>query len=358
MSGRGPAPAREPAPSSGRSRPGSPARSGSAAGWSTRRRPRPPPGRPPRPAGWSRPPPRRPARTSCCPAGRPRPAWARARASSAGTATGAPAGSSAGGAVSSTRLRARVTLLPARTDVPHATQKLAPASSGISHEGQYAVPRAVSLSSPPSGRRLERGLEHREVQQVAQPDHERGRDQRTPDQTDHRAGGALEPGGEEEAALEEDVGEQRLGQTAVVGRLEAVVAGPEAGVAGDRDAGGRAVDDRLHDRRGEDQRDPEAGVRRVDLAEAAEQPAVDHDGLGRGERRTGGDAEGEPVDHVVEGRAAGQDQRPDLLEDLADDRHQQHEDQQAGPAHARRRRCRRSRPATGRRRGSRRARGR
>src|SRR5689334_1616855 len=50
---------------------------------------------------------------------------------------------------SSVRLRARVTLLPARTEVPQATQKLAPASSGISHEGQYAVPRALSLSALP-----------------------------------------------------------------------------------------------------------------------------------------------------------------------------------------------------------------
>ncbi len=51
--------------------------------------------------------------------------------------------------MSSTRLRARVTLLPARTDVPQATQKFAPTSSGISHEGQYAVPWAVSLSAEP-----------------------------------------------------------------------------------------------------------------------------------------------------------------------------------------------------------------
>ncbi len=51
--------------------------------------------------------------------------------------------------MSSTRLRARVTLLPARTDVPHATQKFAPCSSGISHEGQYAVPWALSLSPVP-----------------------------------------------------------------------------------------------------------------------------------------------------------------------------------------------------------------
>ena len=53
------------------------------------------------------------------------------------------------GSASSLRLRARVTLLPARTDVPQTTQKLAPAISGISHEGQYAVPRAASFSSAP-----------------------------------------------------------------------------------------------------------------------------------------------------------------------------------------------------------------
>ena len=50
---------------------------------------------------------------------------------------------------SSDRLRTRVTLLPARTDVPQATQKLADAISGISHEGQYAVPRAESFSAVP-----------------------------------------------------------------------------------------------------------------------------------------------------------------------------------------------------------------
>ena len=53
------------------------------------------------------------------------------------------------GSTSSVRLRARVTLLPARTDVPHATQKLAPCSRGISHEGQYAVPWALSFSPVP-----------------------------------------------------------------------------------------------------------------------------------------------------------------------------------------------------------------
>ena len=56
-----------------------------------------------------------------------------------------------------------MTLLPARTDVPQTTQKLAPAGSGISHEGQYAVPRAESLSVAPAaeasmGERLQYGL--------------------------------------------------------------------------------------------------------------------------------------------------------------------------------------------------------
>jgi hypothetical protein len=54
------------------------------------------------------------------------------------------------GSTSSVRLRARVTLLPARTDVPHTTQKLAPATSGISQEGQNAVPTAASLVVVPA----------------------------------------------------------------------------------------------------------------------------------------------------------------------------------------------------------------
>ncbi len=172
------------------------------------------------------------------------------------------------------------------------------------------------------------------MEQVAQPDHERGGDQRAPDQAEHGAGGALDARGEEQPALEQDVGDQRLGQAAEVAGPEPVVARAEAGEAGDRDARRRAVHDGLDDRRRQDQRDPEARVRRVDLAEGAEQAAVDHDRLGRGERGAGGDAEGEAVDHVVELRQPGQDDRAELLEHLAHDRHQQDEDQEAGPADA------------------------
>ena len=73
------------------------------------------------------------------------------------------------------------------------------------------------------------------------------------------------------------------------------------------------------------------GVGAVDRAEAAEQRAVDDDRLGGREAGAGRDAEGEAVDHVVELRARGQEQRADLLEELAHDRHQQHEHQQAAP---------------------------
>ena len=55
----------------------------------------------------------------------------------------------AGAGASSERLRTRVALLPARVVVPQTTQKFAPSTSGISHEGQYAVPRAASLSEVP-----------------------------------------------------------------------------------------------------------------------------------------------------------------------------------------------------------------
>ena len=66
---------------------------------------------------------------------------------------GAPAGllllTEAGvSATSSFRLRMRVALLPARVAVPQTTQKLAPTSSGISQDGQNAVPFAASLGEP------------------------------------------------------------------------------------------------------------------------------------------------------------------------------------------------------------------
>ena len=67
---------------------------------------------------------------------------------------GAPAGAvdltATGASTSSLRLRWRVALLPARVAVPQTTQKLAPSSSGISQEGQNAVPRAASLRAVPA----------------------------------------------------------------------------------------------------------------------------------------------------------------------------------------------------------------
>ena len=72
------------------------------------------------------------------------------------------------------------------------------------HLARGAVRRPVGgvLQAAAGARRLQRGLEHREVQEVAQPDHQRGRDQRTPHEADDGTRGALEPGGEEQAALE------------------------------------------------------------------------------------------------------------------------------------------------------------
>jgi hypothetical protein len=45
---------------------------------------------------------------------------------------------------------------------------------------------------------------------VAQPHHEHDGDQQPPHQPDDRTLGALDLGGEEETALEDDVGDQRL----------------------------------------------------------------------------------------------------------------------------------------------------
>ena len=82
------------------------------------------------------------------------------------------------------------------------------------HLARGAVRRPVRgvLELAAGRRRLQGGLEHREVQQVAQPDHQHGRDQRAPHEADDGTRGALEPGGEEQPALEDDVGEQRLGR--------------------------------------------------------------------------------------------------------------------------------------------------
>ena len=166
------------------------------------------------------------------------------------------------------------------------------------------------------------------MQQVAEPDDERGGHERAPDQAEDAADRAVEARGDVEAGLEGDQGEERLADRAEVGGLEAAVALADAGPARDRDAGGGAVDDRLDDRGGQHQRHPEPGVDVVDRAEAAEQRTVDDDGLGRGERRTRGDAERERVDHVVERGPGGQEDRADLAEDQDSHRDEDHEGQQ------------------------------
>ena len=135
----------EPVRSSDRSRPGSPGRSRARpAGW-TRRTAAAAAACPTTPRARSWRPRRRPrARSSCCRAGRLRPASARASARRGAAAVRrsrrAPAARCRrpGCGPGSPCCRRAPT-------VPHATQKFAPSSSGISHAGQYAVPRRAVL---------------------------------------------------------------------------------------------------------------------------------------------------------------------------------------------------------------------
>ncbi len=172
------------------------------------------------------------------------------------------------------------------------------------------------------------------MEQVAKAQHQHQGDGGSQHQAQDRTARATDPAGQEHRQLEDHVGRHGLGETAQVGRLEAGVAAAHAGERRKCDAGGGAVHDRLDDRRGEDEREPEAAVDLVEVAQRAEQRPVDDDGLGSGVRRTGGDPEGERVDEVVEGRSPREQHRADLLEDLRDDRHEEAEHEEPGPADA------------------------
>ena len=146
----------------------------------------------------------------------------------------------------------------ARTAVPHAVQKDALSSNGISHrEAELELAGGPDRAVP--GRPLQGGLHQPGVQHVAYPQDEDAQDQQTPARAEHdRRRRVADEGEQVDATPEADVGEHRLHHPPVVARREAVVPAAQARVLRTGDAGRRAQHQRLDEAVQEDQRHPQA----------------------------------------------------------------------------------------------------
>jgi len=167
-----------------------------------------------------------------------------------------------------------------------------------------------------------------EVQHVAQPQDQQAEDQQTPDDAEDLAERLVTYEAEEEdAGLVEGVRDDGGDEALDVAGSEAVVAPAESGELGAGQSGGRAVDERLDEALGEDDRHPEGRVGRA-LGSGADEVPVDDQGLDRREGNTRDHPERQSVHEVVELRAAREEEWADLLEDLRDDRDEDDKDEQ------------------------------